>query len=255
MPFGHRQQICCEQIEITATDASIPDLAAVVLPLTAPDLPVVLWCRSPRLFHLPAFPQMAAISQKVVLDSEAFNDPAGILKEMSAALAMGRSLADLSWTRLTRWRELIAQIFENRAQLANLPGVSEVRISSCSKSPPVEAFYMAAWLMDGLEKIGAHARLRFDSAPGVASGELNRVDLIARDGPDSIASIVSIASIGLVEGHAAEVRVGGLVNRAVLPRPTDYALMREELSIPGRDAVFERTLAAAAKLAADETRP
>ena len=28
MPFGHRQQICCEQIEITASDASLPDLAA-----------------------------------------------------------------------------------------------------------------------------------------------------------------------------------------------------------------------------------
>jgi glucose-6-phosphate dehydrogenase assembly protein OpcA len=249
MPFGHRQQICCEQIEITAADTSVPDLAAVVLPLTVPDLPVVLWCRSPRLFHLPAFPQMANIAQKVVLDSDAFGDTAGILKEITEALAGGRLLADLSWTRLTRWRELIAQIFENRAQLANLPGVSEVRISSCSKSPPVEAFYMAAWLMDGLQKIGAHPRPRFDSAPGVASGELNRVDLVALNGPDSI------ASISLVEGHAAEVRVGGLVNRAVLPRPTDYALMREELSIPGRDAVFERTLAAAAGLAAQETRP
>ena len=248
MPFGHRQQICCEQIEITAADASVPDLAAVVLPLTVPDLPVVLWFRSPRLFHLPAFPQMAAIAQKVVLDSGAFGEPAGILKEMIEALAVGRSIADLSWTRLTRWRELIARIFENRAQLANLPGVSEVRISSCSKSPPVEALYMAAWLMDGLEKIGAHPRLRFNSAAGVASGELNRVDLVARD-------LASIASIGLVEGHAAEVRVGGWVNRAVLPRPTDYALMREELSIPGRDAVFERTLAAAARLAAGETRP
>ena len=114
---------------------------------------------------------------------------------------------------------------------------------------------MAAWLMDGLEKIGAHPRPRFDSAPGVASGELNRVDLVAQGDPDSIASIASIASISLVEGHAAEVRVRGLVNRAVLPRPTDYALMREELSIPGRDAVFERTLAAAARLAAGETRP
>jgi glucose-6-phosphate dehydrogenase assembly protein OpcA len=247
MPFGHRQQICCEQIEITAADASVPDLAAVVLPLTVPDLPVVLWCRSPRLFHLPAFPQMANIAQKVVLDSSAFGEPAGILKEMSDALtAAGRSLADLSWTRLTRWRELIAQIFENRVQLANLPDVSAVRVLCCSKSPPVEAFYMAAWLLDGLEKIGGHPQARFDSAVGVASGELNRVDLLARDG------VTSIASISLVEGHAAEVRVGGLVNRAVLPRPTDYALMREELSIPGRDAVFERTLAVAARIAASE---
>ena len=34
-----------------------------------------------------------------------------------------------------------------------------------------------------------------------------------------------------------------------LPRPTDYLLMREELGIVRRDAVFERTLASAARLA------
>src|SRR5579864_3913053 len=29
-PFGSRQHICCEQIEITASDASLPDVPAVV---------------------------------------------------------------------------------------------------------------------------------------------------------------------------------------------------------------------------------
>ena len=243
MPFGQRQQICCEQIEITASDASLPDLAAVVLPLTVPDLPVILWCRSPRLFHLSAFAQLAAIAQKLVLDSAAFGEPVAILKEMSRALAAGRSLADFSWARLTRLRELIAQIFENRTELANLPRVSDVRISYYGAVPPAPAFYMAAWLMDGLQAAGARPRVRFDSVAGEASGEINRVDLLVEN------ALVSIASITLVEGHAAEVRVGELVNRAVLPRPNDYALMREELSIPGRDPVFERTLAAAAGLA------
>jgi len=36
---------------------------------------------------------------------------------------------------------------------------------------------------------------------------------------------------------------------ALLPALTDYALMREELAIPGRDPAFEHALAAAAKLA------
>ena len=44
-------------------------------------------------------------------------------------------------------------------------------------------------------------------------------------------------------------KLGGLVSRTLLPALTDYALMREELSIPGRDPAFERALAAAAKLA------
>ena len=246
MPFGHRRQICCEQIEITASDASVPDLAAVVLPLTVPDLPVILWCRSPRLFHLPAFSQLAAIAQKVVLDSAAFSDPPAALHEMngmSATLASGRWLADLSWTRLTRWRELIAQIFENRAQLANLPLVSDILISYRTAATPATAFYLAAWLLDGLDKIGAHPRVRFATEAGEPSGRLTLVELRAPARPDAI------ASIALAEGHAAEVKTGGLVSKALLPALTDYALMREELAIPGRDPAFEHALAAAAKLA------
>jgi glucose-6-phosphate dehydrogenase assembly protein OpcA len=243
MPFGHRQQICCEQIEITASDTSLPDLAAVVLPLTVPDLPVILWCRSPRLFRLPAFSELAAMAQKVVLDSASFADPAAALKEMSEAADAGRLLADLSWTRLTRWRELIAQIFENRAQLANLPLVSDILISHRGTSTPATAFYLAAWLVDGLAKVGAHPRVQFHSDGGEPAWRFGQVALRAPDKADAI------ASISLAEGHAAEVKTGGLVSMALLPALTDYALMREELSIPGRDPAFERALAAAAKLA------
>jgi glucose-6-phosphate dehydrogenase assembly protein OpcA len=243
MPFGHHQQICCEQIEITASDASLPDLAAVVLPLTVPDLPVILWCRGPRLFHLPAFSQLAAIAQKVVLDGAAFGDAAAALGEMREAVAAGRRLADLSWTRLTRWRELIAQIFENRAQLANLPLVSDILISYRAAATPAPAFYLAAWLREGLEKIGAHPRIRFETEAGESNGRLSRVELRAPNRPDAI------ASISLAGGPCAEVRAGGLLSMALLPALTDYALMREELSIPGRDAVFEHALAAVAKLA------
>jgi glucose-6-phosphate dehydrogenase assembly protein OpcA len=243
MPFGHRQQICCEQIEITASDASLPDLPPVVLPLTVPDLPVILWCRSPRLFGLPAFAQLAAIAQKMVVDSAAFGDPIAALKDLSAAAAAGRLLADLSWTRLTRWRELIAQIFENRAQLANLPLVSDILISHRAAVPPTTAHYLAAWLIEALAKVGAQPRVQFRSDGGEPAWRLSLVELRARQG------LGVIASIALAEGQAAEVRTGGLVSKALLPALTDYALMREELSIPGRDPVFERALAAAAQFA------
>jgi glucose-6-phosphate dehydrogenase assembly protein OpcA len=242
MPFGHRQQICCEQIEITASDASLPDLAAVMLPLTVPDLPVILWCRSPRLFRLEAFPQVAAIAQKVVLDSGAFPDPAAALHELSGAVAAGHMLADLAWTRLTRWRELIAQIFENRAHLTDLPLVTDISILYRTAVTPTTAYYLGAWLLDGLATIGVHPRLRFAAEAGEPTGRLSLVELRAQDRPDAI------ASIAFEEGHAAEVRTGGLVSKALLPALTDYALMREELSIPGRDPAFERALTAAAKL-------
>ena len=71
MPFGQRQQICCEQIEITASDAALGDLPSVMLPLVVADLPVILWCRSARLIGMPEFAQIARMATKVVLDSAA----------------------------------------------------------------------------------------------------------------------------------------------------------------------------------------
>lgn len=243
MPFGHRQQICCEQIEIMAADSSLTDLAAVVLPLTVPDLPVIVWCRSPRLFQLEAFAKLAAIAHKVVVDSGVFPDQAAALQELAKAVEGGRMLADLAWTRLTRWREIIAQIFENRCHLLELPSVSDVVVTYRTGKTPTTAYYLAAWLLDGVGKIGVHAKARFASEDGEQTGRLRLVELRAADKPEPI------ASISFVEGHAAEVRSGGLVSKALLPPLTDYALMREELSIPGRDPAFEHALAGAAKLA------
>ncbi|MDQ6701594.1 MAG: glucose-6-phosphate dehydrogenase assembly protein OpcA, partial [Acidobacteriota bacterium] len=105
MPFGQRRQICCEQIEITASDASMPDLPGVIMPLTVPDLPVILWCRGSRVFELPDFPLLASVSQKVIVDSAAFPDSARIVREIAGFMHAGRLVADLAWARLTRWRE------------------------------------------------------------------------------------------------------------------------------------------------------
>jgi len=44
---------------ITASDAALADLPSVVLPLAAPDLPVIVWSRSARLFEMPPFSAIA----------------------------------------------------------------------------------------------------------------------------------------------------------------------------------------------------
>ena len=48
-PFGERRHICAEEIEITCAEAALADVAPLLLPLPAADLPVVLWCRDIRL--------------------------------------------------------------------------------------------------------------------------------------------------------------------------------------------------------------
>src|SRR5512147_1042888 len=48
MPFGKRQQICCEQVEITSPDTALKDAASLITGIAVPDLPVVLYLRSPE---------------------------------------------------------------------------------------------------------------------------------------------------------------------------------------------------------------
>jgi glucose-6-phosphate dehydrogenase assembly protein OpcA len=242
MPFGTRRQICCEQIEISASDASLCDLPAVIVPLAVSDLPVILWCRGARLFELPDFALVANIAHKLVLDSAAFADPAGILQRLAGTEQV---LGDLAWTRLTRWRELVSQIFENRSYCARLPGVAEVRVGFGGERPPTSAYYMAAWLLDGLERTGAKPQVRWQPAPNAAPG-LTQVELTGTNGHDLRVSITMTAD---GERQTAQVHVDSLSSMAVFALDDDYLLLREELSIPGRDPVYDRSLARAALLA------
>lgn len=246
MPFGHRRQICCEQIEIGASDASLPDLAPVVLPLAVADLPVMLWCRSARLFGLPDFPQIAKIAHKLLLDSAAFPDPSGILARIQGS---GKVVGDLAWTRLTRVRELISQIFESRNYLARLPGVAQVKITFGGSVPPTGAYYLGAWILECLESAGAHPRMGWGPTLHDPAGQISRVELSSA-APDGLH--VAICISGDSARQCAEVQIDSLSTHTVFPPDNNYVLLREELSIPGRDAVYERSLARAARLAGEK---
>lgn len=243
MPFGQRRQICCEQIEISAAHGSLGDVPAVILPLVVADLPVILWSRPPRLLSSPAWHDLSRIATKTVLDSVPFPDQREALQRLARATASGLLLADLAWTRLTRWRELIAQIFENPVYFSHLPSITAVTIYHADPAPPSVVWYMAAWLQQCLERAGSKPRVRAEQAGGPSDSGLSRIEF-ASDGPAGLS-----VSVRKVEGSAAEVRVNALVNRTVFREASDYVLLREELSIPGRDATFESALRLAAELA------
>jgi glucose-6-phosphate dehydrogenase assembly protein OpcA len=232
-PFGQRQQICCEQIEITASDAALADLPSVILPLAVPDLPVILWCRSARLVRRPEFGEIAGMATKVVIDSAASGDSTDAIVCMADGVRSGGILADLAWTRLTRWRETLARVFENRDTLARFSEVDSVQVRF---GPGYEtaAWYLAAWAANALASVGQVVTpvisRQDESLRLELSGGTFRVDLSRQE--DRLVTVVNEQS-----------------NCTNLPRPTDYLLMREELGIVRRDAVFERTLASAARLA------
>jgi glucose-6-phosphate dehydrogenase assembly protein OpcA len=228
MPFGQRRQICCEQIEITASDAALADLPSVLLPLAVPDLPVILWCRSPRLAVMPVFGDIARVATKIIFDTAAFPNPADAVRQLADAQRRGLLVADLAWTRLTRWRESLARLFENRDHLAHLSEIQSIRVSFPPGSETA-AWYLAAWTSNALHV-----------APAFAQGALC-LDLTAPGFHVSLTQEV--------------LTVNTQSTRANLPAATDYALMREELAIMRPDPVFNQTLGSAARLSVSSASP
>ena len=238
MPFGQRRQICCEQIEITASEPALEDAAALLTAVAAPDLPVIAWCRSPRLLEGAEFQRLPALATRVVVDSARLPDAKAAIGRLAVMVAQGIAIGDLSWTRLTRWREMLSQLFENRERLAGLPAAVRARVAFGGKIAPASALYMAAWLADCLKVAGTSVTLSLEADSSAPEGQLERVELMG-DG----------LSIELAHGDGRlRLVVDGQRHCASLPPATDYFLMREELGIVSRDPIFERTLASASAL-------
>jgi glucose-6-phosphate dehydrogenase assembly protein OpcA len=241
-PFGSRQHICCEQIEITSSDASLPDVPAVVLPLVVADLPVILWCRSGRVTDLEGFRELEALAQKVIFDSASFPDPDKALSVMLGADLPGTRVADLAWGRLTRSREMLAQMVNSEDLLQHLSQTDEVRVHARGPRPQVPARYFAAWLSNRLALAGAFPKVEWELEEWTEHLSLKGVSL---KGPGDFSLSAEVREI-VGNGVVVDLKVNGRVNCVVLLRPSEYELLLQELSIPGRDLIYEAALRRAA---------
>ena len=209
MPFGSRRQICAEGIEITADTEQTAELARLLVPLVAPDLPVILWCRGPRAFLDRTLDPLFPLANKIIFDTSAARHAPSAIEFLRRLRKDGRRVADLAWTRLTGWREAIAHRFDS-------PGTRVTEIT-------------AAVVTYGGERVGSSplylARWLEKALPGIA------VRLQEEEG-----------TVGI---HAVTF-AGPLLPRVIRFAATEVSeevLLREELGLLERDAVFERVLA------------
>src|SRR5581483_4277752 len=151
-PFGKAQQIFCEQIEITARPENWPNVGPVLIGLTAADLPVIFWCRHKGALSPSANPDQKAgleavmnLATKVIIDSkgEDSSEAFGLLTRLRGQKGI---VADLEWTRLTPWRQPIAQIFDNPDRENGFSKFHTVEIAYTDKKPCPSVFYIAGWL-------------------------------------------------------------------------------------------------------------
>lgn len=227
MPFGRRQQICCEQVEITASPESLADVAAVIHGLIVPDLPVMLFSPSETLWWLPQFATLLPVAGKLIVDSCGMHEATRVLPFL-ANLPVRRK-ADLVWSRLTPWREAIAQIFDPAKRLAY--DLSEVRILYKAAEEPSAVYYLAGWFMHVL---GASVPIRI--APGVGP-EFANIAHVALTGSKLQ------ATVEITERNTVETRVNDEPPRVtVFPTANEAWALRQELAMEGRDPIFDDAL-------------
>jgi glucose-6-phosphate dehydrogenase assembly protein OpcA len=208
----------------------------LLVPLLAPDLPVVLWCRGARAFLNRSLDPLFPLADKIIFDTALVRHPPSaieFLRRMRHARPTRGAhddrprVADLAWTRLTAWREAVGHLLDPDAA-----GVTSARVTHGGESPGTSALYFARWIERAipganvlLEPAGADSA---KDAAGVCAMTFSRAD--------------GELSIRLADSGSLAVRAGERTYVSPLPPVTEETLMREELSILGRDPVFDRVL-------------
>jgi glucose-6-phosphate dehydrogenase assembly protein OpcA len=176
---------------------------SVVLPLLLPDAPVVVWWPGNAPLD-PAADPLGALAQRRVTDTYAAEQPVRDLMARSQAYTPGDT--DLSWTRITPWRSMLAAALDQVTC-----EVESVEVEGEEFNPSCEL--LAMWLGDRLD---VPVKRSLSNGPG-----LTAVRMATDCGP-----IV----LDRADGSLATLSIEGQPDRAVALKRRDTAeLIAEEL--------------------------
>ncbi|WP_406329050.1 glucose-6-phosphate dehydrogenase assembly protein OpcA [Streptomyces sp. NBC_00203] len=176
---------------------------SVVLPLLLPDAPVVVWWPVSAPVD-PANDPLGALAQRRVTDTYAAEAPVRELSARADAYTPGDT--DLSWTRITPWRSMLAAALDQVAC-----EVEAVEVEGEEFNPSCEL--LAMWLADRLDVPVKRSK---SSGPGLTAVRLGT----------SCGPIV----LDRADGSLATLSIQGQPDRAVaLKRRETAELIAEEL--------------------------
>lgn len=223
-PMGRAQQICSEGIEIIAGAGGFDEVARFLVPLRVPDLPVALWCRNTAAIDSSGYHKLYPLADKIIFDTEKAPDSDNAVRSLRRLHAYGMRVADLHWTRLSGWREVVAHLFDRGLKADE---IRSARVTYGGGTITTCARYFEAWVRSSLP--------------------LARVSIEPEYGPPGLYSLTfSTAqgdlSITHTAGHMLTISGRGMHYQTGLPSMNEAALMQEELTILGPDDVYERVL-------------
>ncbi|MDN5790227.1 MAG: glucose-6-phosphate dehydrogenase assembly protein OpcA [Micrococcales bacterium] len=191
---------------------------SVVVPLLLADCPIVAWWPGEAPDDVAAS-SIGAMAGRRITDAAQHRDPRRILKKRAASYQRGDT--NLAWTRVTRWRGLLAATLDQ----APFEQVTGAAVSGAPDSPSSDL--LAAWLAHRL-KLPVR-RVATPPGSGIGAARLERksgmIDLV-RPG-DEVATLSQ-------PGHPDR--------RVSLPRPTRAECLANELRRLDPDDTYEDAL-------------
>lgn len=167
---------------------------SVVLPLLLPDAPVVVWWPDDSPGH-PSEDKLGTLAQRRITDASSTEDPIGTLRQRGETYAPGDT--DLSWTRLTPWRSVLAAGLDQQT-LKVRSAVVEGEAHNASTE------LLALWLA---ERLRVPVERKVTEGPGITAVRMATADgEICLDRADG--SLAELAVPGQPDRHVALHRRG-----------------------------------------------
>ncbi len=202
---------------------------SVVLPLLLPDAPVVTWWPNEAPDD-PASSELGKLAQRRVTDSTGSEKPLEALARHAAGYTAGDT--DLSWTRLTPWRTLLASALD-----VPFDPISGGHVIAEEDNPSAEL--LALWLCS---RLGVPVERRDGPGPGI-----NEVQLQTSGGD---------ITLSRPDGRIAMLSRPGWPERPVaLKRRSTAELLAEELRRLDEDDIYYSTVRLLAEPGARDGKP
>jgi hypothetical protein len=254
-------------------------LGSVASPVLLPELPDFVWHPSGTFDSSPLLNEVLDITDRLIVDTANVSDPSRSLRFLDS-LPGGVSdgelhLSDMAWTRLTPWRQMIAQFFDQGAAQPCLDLIDDVTITyggrdNSGRSGLTAGLLMAGWLCTrlgwrapGEELVRARDGWRLTLRAG-QRGRSREVILMLKEAAPDVAGPclgeVSIEAGGDNPGRFKIERVSpssvettseltSTVSRVVYVRNLDDArLLSLELRVFGSDPIYHEALGFSASL-------
>jgi glucose-6-phosphate dehydrogenase assembly protein OpcA len=197
---------------------------SVIMPLLVPDTPVVTWWHG-LIPAVPSAQPLGLLAQRRITDAARARTPSEALAALSAGYQPGDT--DLSWTRATTWRSLLAATVDQERD-----EITGGLVSAEEHNPTADL--LAAWLTS---RLGLPVSRGTSGGPGITEVRLHTTaGDITISRPDG--RVATLARPGQPDRHVA------------LHRREIAELLAEELRRLDPDEIYGESLAALADLAA-----